>query len=92
MINIKHNHITRDIKPLGECPSCDEHHYKNIIKTATPQELLQNEAVRELVEAGMETKGQFQRTFGNGSSGSFDEPREMLVKALKKFEVLGNGK
>lgn len=21
-----HNHLTRDIKPLGECPSCDEHY------------------------------------------------------------------
>jgi len=28
----KHNHITRDIKPLGECPSCDEYHDKHIPK------------------------------------------------------------
>ena len=25
----KHNHITRDIKPLGECPSCDKYHNRN---------------------------------------------------------------
>lgn len=23
---IKHNHMTRDIKPRGVCPKCDEHH------------------------------------------------------------------
>lgn len=23
---IEHNHITRDIKPVGECPSCDKYH------------------------------------------------------------------
>lgn len=26
----KHNHITRDIKPLGQCLACDEYHDKNI--------------------------------------------------------------
>lgn len=24
-IAVRHNHITRDIKPPGECPKCDEH-------------------------------------------------------------------
>lgn len=23
---MRHNHATRDIKPPGECPACDEHH------------------------------------------------------------------
>lgn len=23
-----HNHVTRDIKPEGECPSCDHYHLK----------------------------------------------------------------
>ena len=27
----KHNHITRDIKPLGQCPACDEYHARNKI-------------------------------------------------------------
>jgi hypothetical protein len=22
----RHNHMTRDIKPLGQCPACDRHH------------------------------------------------------------------
>lgn len=25
----RHNHITRDIKPRGICPGCDEYHYKH---------------------------------------------------------------
>lgn len=25
-----HNHITRDIKPLGQCPACDAYHDKQI--------------------------------------------------------------
>lgn len=25
----KHNHVTRDIKPRGECPSCDEWYHFN---------------------------------------------------------------
>jgi hypothetical protein len=23
---VRHNHVTRDIKPLGECPACDRTH------------------------------------------------------------------
>jgi len=26
----KHNHITRDIKPLGKCPACDAYHARRI--------------------------------------------------------------
>lgn len=26
----KHNHITRDIKPQGQCPACDEYHGKQV--------------------------------------------------------------
>lgn len=29
---VKHNHITRDIKPLGQCPGCDEYHDRHIPK------------------------------------------------------------
>lgn len=28
----KHNHVTRDIKPLGQCPACDDYHNRNIPK------------------------------------------------------------
>lgn len=28
----KHNHATRDIKPFGKCPACDEYHDRNIPK------------------------------------------------------------
>lgn len=28
----KHNHITRDIKPWGECPSCNKYHALNKAK------------------------------------------------------------
>ncbi len=24
-----HNHVTRDIKPQGECPACDKYHQKH---------------------------------------------------------------
>lgn len=27
---VPHNHITRDIKPLGECPACDRNYQKEI--------------------------------------------------------------
>lgn len=27
-----HNHITRDIKPLGQCPACDRYHDSQIPK------------------------------------------------------------
>lgn len=25
-----HNHVTRDIKPLGQCPACDDYHNRTI--------------------------------------------------------------
>lgn len=28
----QHNHITRDIKPKGECPSCDEYHRNKLLR------------------------------------------------------------
>jgi len=27
-----HNHLTRDIKPLGQCPACDKYHDRHIPK------------------------------------------------------------
>jgi hypothetical protein len=36
--NNKHNHMTRDIKPLGKCPLCDEYHDKHIPKKNIPRE------------------------------------------------------
>lgn len=79
----KHNHITRDIKSLGECPSCDEHHYRNRIKTATPQELLENEAVRELVELAEEMLLELPDRV------LWDNAKKVVPfqNALKKFEV-----
>lgn len=29
-----HNHVTRDIKPLGQCPACDKYHERHIPKAA----------------------------------------------------------
>lgn len=29
---VQHNHITRDIKPLGQCPACDLYHDRHIPK------------------------------------------------------------
>jgi hypothetical protein len=26
----EHNHVTRDIKPLGQCPACDRYHDRHI--------------------------------------------------------------
>lgn len=43
----KHNHITRDIKPLGECPSCDEYHDKHI-----PKKYLEYPAVIDWLQWG----------------------------------------
>ena len=27
---MNHNHVTRDIKPPGVCPGCDEHHARHV--------------------------------------------------------------
>ena len=29
---IRHNHVTRDIKPLGECPACDAYHTREVAR------------------------------------------------------------
>jgi hypothetical protein len=42
---INHNHITRDIKPLGKCPACDVYHDGQIPKRDKP------EALTELAKA-----------------------------------------
>ena len=31
-MNEKHNHVTRDIKPLGQCPGCDDYHNSKLRK------------------------------------------------------------
>jgi len=31
----KHNHVTRDIKPLGQCPACDNYHDRHIPKKSS---------------------------------------------------------
>ncbi len=36
-----HNHVTRDIKPLGQCPACDRYHDKHIPKGETIVERLE---------------------------------------------------
>jgi DNA repair exonuclease SbcCD ATPase subunit len=30
---VKHNHDTQDIKPIGDCPGCDEYHNRNTSKS-----------------------------------------------------------
>ena len=35
---MNHNHITRDIKPKGQCPACDEYHNKRSPKKLTKWE------------------------------------------------------
>jgi hypothetical protein len=30
----RHNHMTRDIKPLGACPACDEYHSRHSMSEA----------------------------------------------------------
>jgi len=42
---MKHNHITRDIKPRGECPKCDLHH-----KGADHSRLLELDAKMRSIE------------------------------------------
>jgi hypothetical protein len=31
--NNRHNHLTRDIKQFGKCPSCDEYHYSVALRS-----------------------------------------------------------
>ena len=39
--NNRHNHLTRDIKPLGQCPSCDEYHNRHTIRAEQIKSLMQ---------------------------------------------------
>jgi hypothetical protein len=54
----KHNHITRDIKPLGECPACDLYHNRNIPKKETELSLLQSK-YDELLKNSVELAEQY---------------------------------
>jgi hypothetical protein len=56
--NNRHNHLTRDIKQFGKCPSCDEYHYSVALRSLEQAQAeienlkKQNEIMREaLVEA-----------------------------------------
>lgn len=35
----QHNHMTRDIKPKGECPGCDEYHFKPRVSSKPGEQL-----------------------------------------------------
>lgn len=49
-----HNHITRDIKPRGQCPACDSY-WAQVNSTVTPEQLNDTEG-RRLVQAIHERK------------------------------------
>lgn len=40
----RHNHVTRDIKPVGKCPACDEYWER----TYSPQKAADKQGSREL--------------------------------------------
>lgn len=45
-----HNHITRDIKPFGQCHSCDIYHYKELQRQITNLEAQKE----QLIDAGLQ--------------------------------------
>jgi hypothetical protein len=46
----RHNHITRDIKPQGECPACDEYHAKSIARNVLADSLYELNVGRETLD------------------------------------------
>lgn len=36
----RHNHITRDIKPIGMCPACDDYHARRAVGEVRDVEVL----------------------------------------------------
>ena len=46
----KHNHITRDIKELGQCPACDEHHNKYYLKKGYENLQQENEQLKQALK------------------------------------------
>ena len=46
----KHNYITRDIKDLGQCPACDEHHNKYYLKKGYENLQQENERLKKALE------------------------------------------
>ena len=67
-MNNMHNHVTRDIKQLGQCPSCDDYHRSQVTKQRTmrPEEwILSN-------DTGTSSKAIWAVMMGVGTDKEFD--------------------
>lgn len=55
---LHHNHVTRDIKPVGKCPACDQYWQSqaNKPKAEPTQAQLNNPEGRQLVQAILDRK------------------------------------
>jgi len=90
-MNEKHNHVTRDIKPLGQCPACNDYHDKHIPKKSS-LERIRDELAEKICpydpyhSGGIETLG-FKK--GWDARDVIAKEREAkLVEALKMYESI----
>ena len=69
----RHNHFTRDIKPLGQCPACDRYHDKH---TPPPPASEPSHIWRDKGSTPTQVRGEFVPVQPAGDSGA-----ERLVSA-----------
>lgn len=74
---MSHNHVTRDIKPIGICPVCDRHHYR--------QEAI---AILEQGFAKNELSESESKSFIAGYIASSELRREQLLAEQEKVRKL----
>lgn len=94
-MNIKHNHITRDIKPLGQCPACDDYHDKHIPKSLNVQleQWINDSAYRRAIRqssTGLKSLDEaLQWHIRVGYEDGANEMKELLLIVCKALEKYG---
>lgn len=79
-----HNHITRNIKPFGKCPACDDYHIK---RTLITEENLE-EVILNWQRAWMDVRGtdeKDRKTYFNRAAGIDANMRFSLAKRILEF-------
>ena len=97
-MNIKHNHITRDIKPLGQCPACDDYHDKHIPKSLNVQleQWINDSAYRRAIRqssTGLKSLDEaLQWHIRVGYEDGANEMKELLLIAVDALEGISKAK
>lgn len=81
---MRHNHFTRDIKPLGKCPACDSYHVAKSLITETNLE----EIILQWQRSWMDVKGtdeKDRKNYFNRAAGIDANMRYSLARKLLAF-------